>query len=308
MASNINPFNIDGTYPIAGQDNDSQGFRDNFTNIRNNFSYSKTELEDLQAKAVLKSALIGTTLDNNFSGALLTAAQVRGISASFVDNSAGNATLDFLAGNVQKITTNGSISLDFTNWPTSGTYGSILVWINVATVTDTVTISPVPTIAADDVAGLTAGVLSFDTVGDYLYEISTVDGGTTVLVTSITQAPNKIHGNVTITGNLISSGGRIESGYQYDAPTTGATVTVSVGKSRVVLDPAATISTLTVTLPTGTGLEDGTIIDIGTTAQVTTLTVSSGSTVKPSATYTLYAGTGVQYFWHKTESTWYKLK
>ena len=34
MASNINPNNIDGTYPVAGQDNDSQGFRTNFTNIK----------------------------------------------------------------------------------------------------------------------------------------------------------------------------------------------------------------------------------------------------------------------------------
>ena len=30
MASTINTANIDETYPIAGQDNDSQGFRDNF--------------------------------------------------------------------------------------------------------------------------------------------------------------------------------------------------------------------------------------------------------------------------------------
>ena len=48
MASNINPANIDGTYPIAGQDNDSQGFRDNFTNIKNNFTYAQTEVNDLQ--------------------------------------------------------------------------------------------------------------------------------------------------------------------------------------------------------------------------------------------------------------------
>ena len=34
MASSINPNNIDTTYPVAGQDNDSQGFRDNFTNIK----------------------------------------------------------------------------------------------------------------------------------------------------------------------------------------------------------------------------------------------------------------------------------
>ena len=69
--SSINPNNIDGTYPIAGQDNDSQGFRDNFTNIKNNFTFSKTEIEDLQNNAILKTALAGTTLDNNLNNAQL---------------------------------------------------------------------------------------------------------------------------------------------------------------------------------------------------------------------------------------------
>ena len=41
MASSINPNNIDTTYPVAGQDNDSQGFRDNFTNIRSNFEFAE---------------------------------------------------------------------------------------------------------------------------------------------------------------------------------------------------------------------------------------------------------------------------
>ena len=42
MASNIVPGNIDGSFPIAGQDNSSQGFRDNFTAIKNNFEDAKT--------------------------------------------------------------------------------------------------------------------------------------------------------------------------------------------------------------------------------------------------------------------------
>ena len=66
MASLVNPFNINGNYPIAGQDNDSQGFRDNFTNIKNNFYYIKSEVEDLQNKAILKTALAGSTLNNDF--------------------------------------------------------------------------------------------------------------------------------------------------------------------------------------------------------------------------------------------------
>jgi hypothetical protein len=49
MASNINPTNIDITYPIAGQDNDTQGFRDNFSNIKNNFVVAKSEISAIQA-------------------------------------------------------------------------------------------------------------------------------------------------------------------------------------------------------------------------------------------------------------------
>ena len=30
MASNINDTGVNSNYPVAGQDNDSQGFRDNF--------------------------------------------------------------------------------------------------------------------------------------------------------------------------------------------------------------------------------------------------------------------------------------
>jgi len=40
MASSINTTNIDGTFPVAGQDNSSQGFRDNFTNLKTNLGYA----------------------------------------------------------------------------------------------------------------------------------------------------------------------------------------------------------------------------------------------------------------------------
>jgi nitrogen fixation/metabolism regulation signal transduction histidine kinase len=48
MASFINPTNIDVTYPIAGQDNDTQGFRDNFSNIKNNLNTAKNEITAIQ--------------------------------------------------------------------------------------------------------------------------------------------------------------------------------------------------------------------------------------------------------------------
>ena len=57
MTSSINANNIDGTYPVAGQDNNSQGFRDNFTNTKTNFQYAADEINDLQSKVILRQLL-----------------------------------------------------------------------------------------------------------------------------------------------------------------------------------------------------------------------------------------------------------
>ena len=58
---------FDETYPKAGADNNSQQFRDNFAAIKVAFTATSNELSDLQSKVVLKSALAGTTLDNDFA-------------------------------------------------------------------------------------------------------------------------------------------------------------------------------------------------------------------------------------------------
>jgi hypothetical protein len=72
MSSQIDSQNIDQTFPVAGQDNNSQGFRDNFTAIQQNFEFAKAELEDLQSKALLKSALEGSTLNNDLGGSSIS--------------------------------------------------------------------------------------------------------------------------------------------------------------------------------------------------------------------------------------------
>ena len=78
MASNINPQIIDGAYPVAGQDNDSQGFRDNFTNTKTNFEYAAAEITDLQSKAILTAPLSGTlTTNNNMNGEILRNMQLQ---------------------------------------------------------------------------------------------------------------------------------------------------------------------------------------------------------------------------------------
>ena len=106
MSSNINPNNIDTTYPVAGQDNDSQGFRDNFTNIKNNFTEAQTELNDLQTKVVVKSALTGTTIDNDFAGSVMKAAETRDIRETVVAQGTTSGAHKQAAHNAHKVAHN----------------------------------------------------------------------------------------------------------------------------------------------------------------------------------------------------------
>ena len=82
MTSAIVSSTINQNFPVAGQDNNSQGFRDNFTNTVNNFTFAAAELTDLQNNAVLKAALgsVGQTgtPTNDLNYAFLTHAQLIG--------------------------------------------------------------------------------------------------------------------------------------------------------------------------------------------------------------------------------------
>ena len=70
MASSLSPSSIDATFPVAGQDNDSQGFRDNFNQIKTDLTNAKSELENLQSTAVLKASLTSpaVTVSNDLAG------------------------------------------------------------------------------------------------------------------------------------------------------------------------------------------------------------------------------------------------
>src|SRR6056300_308494 len=106
MASSINTTNIDGTFPVAGQDNSSQGFRDNFTNVKTNLGYAKTEIEDLQTKVVLKSALTGTTLDNDMGGNTIYNVELnRTTKTKNSLTGASTVTLNYQSGAYQAFTT-----------------------------------------------------------------------------------------------------------------------------------------------------------------------------------------------------------
>ena len=191
MASNINANNIDGTYPIAGQDNDSQGFRDNFTNIKTNFTNAKTEIEDLQSKVVLKSALTGTTLSNAGGAAILSDFKLQDMSETRVakGTTSGTVTFDYTGGGYQTVTTSGSIVIAFSNFSASGSLSRLRVEMTIANAAHTVTLPSSVTIGADTLQGIVPAtkVITFDATGTYIFEFTTDDAGTTVAVNDLTQ-------------------------------------------------------------------------------------------------------------------------
>ena len=184
MSSNINPNNIDGAYPVAGQDNDSQGFRDNFTNTKTNFEYAADEITDLQNKAVLKAALTGGTLNNNMAGSLLSNAQLQDMSETRValGTISGTTTIDYSAGPYYTLTTSGSVSLSFTNFSVAGTVSRVRVQITVASTAHTLTLPAAVSVGTNNIQGISSNVITFNQTGTYEFEFETGDAGTTITI------------------------------------------------------------------------------------------------------------------------------
>jgi hypothetical protein len=187
MASLINPNNIDGSYPVAGQDNNSQGFRDNFTNIKVNFQYAEDEINDLQDNVVLKSALSGGSVDNDMSGGTIYNVNLNDVSTSrtVLSTGSGTVTINFAASGYQTISTTGSVTLAFTNFPAAGYYGEVIVAISVTSTAHTLTLPGSVTQGTTGIQGLSSGTITFSAIGTYVFSFASSDGGATVAINDL---------------------------------------------------------------------------------------------------------------------------
>jgi hypothetical protein len=183
MTSQINPNNIDGAYPVAGQDNDSQGFRDNFTNIKTNFSYASAEITDLQSKAVLKAPLSGTNLNNNMNNSIISDVQLLDVSSPRAAlGSVSTATLNYAASPYYTLSTGSSVSVSFTNFPPAGQVGILRLQITVTNTAYTLTLPSAVSVGVNNIQGYSSNVITFNQIGTYEYEFETSDGGTTISI------------------------------------------------------------------------------------------------------------------------------
>ena len=122
----INFGSIDATYPVAGQDNNSQGFRDNFGAIKNGLAEASTEITALQQNAAFVNAA------NNFSGNTITNAIYNQFYATFIPlgTVTANQDINLQLGPVQSVYLSNNVTLRFTNWPTAtGAYGTVRLFV-----------------------------------------------------------------------------------------------------------------------------------------------------------------------------------
>ena len=192
MTSQINPNNINGEYPVAGQDNNTQGFRDNFTNIKVNFQYAETEITNLQANSISK---VSTSV-NEFNDSVVYGARLQ--NTGYIQLNRGNvaptANINYAAGSYQTITANAATTLNFTNLPAAGNTAVITLAINAVAANSTanpytLTVANVNN-SSSGITGYSGGVLSFPrtnttSAGTHTYQFVTDDNGSSFTVTPL---------------------------------------------------------------------------------------------------------------------------
>jgi len=123
MANSTVEFqNIDEEFPIAGQDNDSQGFRDNFAIIKEGLQNSSDELTELLTYAARKDQA------NDFNGETLQNASLLNISedAYNTDTLQTDTNIEWTDGLYQNVAIGiEEITLVLGEWPENGKLGKM---------------------------------------------------------------------------------------------------------------------------------------------------------------------------------------
>jgi hypothetical protein len=192
----ISTTDLDTEFPVPGQDNDSQGFRDNFTVINDNFSASKARLEDLETYTVRNEA-------NTEFLALGTGGTARLVNPTLqsqrevkynVGTVSTNATVYFnnqdadtqISGNYQTIVLEGDteLTIDAGTSPDSGYYQKVTLHITATGSTRNLTWDNSLTIKFDNDSEDfwnrdTTGISSVTTGDVHIIELWTYQGSTT---------------------------------------------------------------------------------------------------------------------------------
>jgi hypothetical protein len=250
MTSAINPNNIDTAYPVAGQDNNTQGFRDNFTFIKNNFTAAASEITALQNTSASK----GSAAVNDFAGGLIYDAKVQDLAATAVNLGAvsGTVTINYAAGHYQQMSTSGSITIAFDapSLPPIGRYGFIRLQITVSSTAHTVTLPSAVTINRQGIQGLntTTNVITFAAAGVYTFDFDTVNTGSTVTINETNKQLQPFNNSSEDLANTAAASLSTTTSYFTTAAAETATLAAGVEGQIKVFAMTATLGDMVITV------------------------------------------------------------
>jgi hypothetical protein len=284
MTSQINTNGINVNYPVPGENNSSQGFRDNFAQIRTNLNTGAAEITDLQNKVVLKAALDNSVLNNDMANTLISNASTSGFRATTYNLGnalSGTVLVDVNRADVHYGAVTGDVQFQFGGWAPMNTESNVVLRLTVANTTANIQL-PNQCISSNNNFGVvllenysnisnTATLTAPANTSILEYTFSTIDCGNTISV-SPTNRPFQTTQVVT-----------------RDPPSTGVqgdtngTVAVSTAIGQI---------TATATANTPTVITANAFTTTGSTISGTTLTIGTLST-GTIATGMLLSGTGV---------------
>jgi hypothetical protein len=182
MSSTSTTFinSVNTTFPVAGQDNDTQGFRDNYSNIKNGMQALANEVSVIQGIGVVKNSTNDFSNTGIIQNAILQSSSIKTYRNN-IGAIGGNQTVDFTSGNYQVWKITSATNLSFVNFPVSN-FGAVQLQLyrdtdTTTTVAVTLVASTTTSILLDTKSG--AGVtnpIALTTSSPVLYEVSSING------------------------------------------------------------------------------------------------------------------------------------
>ena len=284
MTSQINTNGINVNYPVPGENNSSQGFRDNFAQIRNNLNTGANEISDLQSKVVLKAALDNSVLNNDMANTLISNASTSGFRATTYNLGnalSGTVLVDVNRADVYYGAVTGDVQFQFGGWAPTNTESNVVLRLTIANSAANISL-PSQCVSSNNNFGVvllenysnisnTAVLTAPANTSILEYTFSTVDCGNTITV-SPTNRPFQTTQVVT-----------------RDPPSTGV---LGDTNGTVAVSTAIGQITATETANTPTVITANTFTSTGSSISGTTLTIGTltSGTVAPGM---LLSGTGV---------------
>jgi len=295
--SQINTNGIDVNYPVPGQNNSSQGFRDNFAQIRTQLNTGANEITDLQSKVVVKAALNNSTLNNDMGNTLISNASTRGFRATTYNLGnalAGSVVVDVNRADVQFGALQGNVVLSFGNWAPTNTQSNVVLRLTFANNSPAYISLPSSCVSSNNNFGVTllenyaningTATLSAPATANIIeLRFSTIDCGNTVTVEPINrpyQTTQVVTRDPTPTGLPGDVNGDITVGTSIGQVTANTTLhgpTVITANTFTSTGSSISGTTLTIGTLTGGTIRIGMLLTTGAAANTYIVSNQNGS-------------------------------